>query len=89
MVRCQSSILTSRTVAVGPATPALFTSTSMPPSCFTVSAAAAWTESQFEMSVLMPPCMSHTTTLPPSAAMRLATASPMPESPPVTTARLP
>ena len=76
-------------MAVGPAMPALFTRMSMPPSCFTVSAAAACTESQLEMSVLMPPCMSQTTTLPPSASMRLATASPMPERPPVTTARLP
>ena len=92
----------SATGTVGPVIPALQTSTSMPPSPSTVVAAAFSTAGQSVMSsgTAIPPTAaavasaaapsrSQIATWAPSAVNRSATARPIPDAPPVTTARRP
>jgi hypothetical protein len=71
---------------VGPAMPALLTSTSIFPSSERVFFKASRTEALSETSTFSDPLISQISTLAPEARRRSAIAAPMPILPPVTTA---
>src|SRR5271170_7801390 len=71
---------------LGPAMPALFTSTSILPRLASVFLSASPIETSSATSTLSAPARSQTATLAPEASSRFTMAAPMPVTPPVTTA---